>query len=174
MPKSVTCLQKRLESHSRIAHAALRLRRAHLVGVAGSGMRAMADVLTGWGWQRQRLGSAASTACSAAPAAGVRLFQGHAAEHLPPETDLVIYSDAVPADNPELRRAAELGIPAAELLPDARPAERRPAHRGRRRHARQIDHHGHGRPHAGRGRPRSDRVLRGHAAGSTSGGRAGR
>ena len=28
-----------------------RLRRAHLVGVAGSGMRALADVLAGWGWQ---------------------------------------------------------------------------------------------------------------------------
>ena len=25
-------------------------RRAHLVGIAGSGMRALADVLLGWGW----------------------------------------------------------------------------------------------------------------------------
>ena len=29
-----------------------------------------------------------------------------------PETELVVYSDAVPPTNPELRRAAELGIPA--------------------------------------------------------------
>ena len=41
----------------------------------------------------------------------VRLFQGHASEHLSPETELVVYSDAVPSANPELRRAAELGIP---------------------------------------------------------------
>ena len=41
----------------------------------------------------------------------MRLFAGHAAEHLPPETELVVYSDAVPPANPELRRAAELGIP---------------------------------------------------------------
>ena len=80
-----------------------RLRRAHLVGVAGSGMRALADVLAGWGWQLSGSDSSAT---------GGRWFEGHAAEHLSPETELVVHSDAVPPTNPELRRAAELGIPA--------------------------------------------------------------
>jgi len=84
--------------------------RAHLVGIAGSGMRALADVLLGYGWKLtgsdlnpQGIGHLAR--------AGVRLLQGHKAEYLPSHTEVVIHSDAVGADNPELRRAAKLGIP---------------------------------------------------------------
>jgi hypothetical protein len=40
-----------LENTNRSARVAPRQRRAHMVGVAGSGMRALADVLAGWGWQ---------------------------------------------------------------------------------------------------------------------------
>lgn len=86
------------------------VRRAHLVGIAGAGMRSLAEVLVGWGWRLSgsdlvgdRMGSLI--------ALGVRTWAGHAAEHLSPQTDLVISSDAVPADNPELQRAVELGIP---------------------------------------------------------------
>jgi UDP-N-acetylmuramate--alanine ligase len=82
--------------------------RAHLVGIAGNGMRALADVLLGWGWTLS--GSDLNTTGFSRP--GPRLFHGHAAEHVPREAELVIYSDAIPAENPELRRAAELGIPA--------------------------------------------------------------
>jgi UDP-N-acetylmuramate--alanine ligase len=114
-----------------------RPRRAHLVGIAGNGMRALADVLAGWGWMlsgsdldidgySRRNGpkrtdavvgkalceiAGSSPITSSVPVPGVRLFAGHAAEHLSPQTELVVYSDAVPAANPELRRAAELGIP---------------------------------------------------------------
>jgi UDP-N-acetylmuramate--alanine ligase len=74
-------------------------------------MRALADVLLGLGWSLSGsdldVGSVRFLA-----GAGVRLFAGHAAEHVSAETDLVVYSDAVPAENPERRRAAELGIPA--------------------------------------------------------------
>jgi len=85
-------------------------RRAHLIGVAGSGMRAMAEVLRGRRWRlsgSDRTGDAGGELA----AGGMRVRRGHAAENLPPETDLVVYSDAVPKDNPELQRAAELGIP---------------------------------------------------------------
>jgi UDP-N-acetylmuramate-alanine ligase len=88
-----------------------RLRRAHLVGVAGSGMRALANVLADWGW-RLSGSDCRIDGIERLAACGVRLFQGHAAEQLSPETELVVYSDAVPASNPELCRAAELGIPA--------------------------------------------------------------
>jgi UDP-N-acetylmuramate--alanine ligase len=89
----------------------LRPCRVHLIGVAGSGMRALADVLAGWGW---RVSGSDCTLDGAMPLGncGLRLFQGHAAEQVPADTELVVYSDAVPAANPELRRAAELGIPA--------------------------------------------------------------
>jgi UDP-N-acetylmuramate--alanine ligase len=36
---------------------------------------------------------------------------GHAAENTPADGDLVVYSDAIPPENPELRRARSLGIP---------------------------------------------------------------
>jgi UDP-N-acetylmuramate--alanine ligase len=87
-----------------------RPRRAHLVGIAGAGMRALAEVLLGWGWRLSGsdlvLGATRRIA-----RAGLRLFEGHAAANLPPDTTLLVHSDAIGADNPELRRAAELGVP---------------------------------------------------------------
>ncbi len=84
--------------------------RAHLVGIGGAGMRSLAEVLLGWGWRIS--GSDLSPESVRFPAkAGVRLHQGHAAAHLTPGTDLVIHSDAVPADNPELVRAGEMDLP---------------------------------------------------------------
>lgn len=73
-------------------------------------MRALADVLLGRGWQ---LSGSDLNLAGASPLAkaGVRLREGHAAENFSPETELVVFSDAVPSENPELRRAAELGIP---------------------------------------------------------------
>ena len=85
-------------------------RRAHLVGVAGAGMRALAEVLLGWGWELSGSDSAVESLEELA-ATGTRLFGGHAADHLSGTTELVVHSDAIPPDNPELRRAAELGIP---------------------------------------------------------------
>lgn len=81
-----------------------------MVGIAGHGMRALADVLLGHEWQLS--GSDADIArVPAMAAAGVQLFQGHAAENVSEDADEIIYSDAVAAENPELRRARELGIP---------------------------------------------------------------
>ena len=85
-------------------------RKTHLVGIAGNGMRALADVLLGRGWPLT--GSDWNVApVQSLAAAGVRLFQGHAAENVSPDVELVVSSDAVPIDNPEIRRAAELDIP---------------------------------------------------------------
>ncbi|MCD4726264.1 MAG: UDP-N-acetylmuramate--L-alanine ligase [Pirellulales bacterium] len=117
-------------------------RRAHLIGIAGNGMRALADVFVGWGWTvsgsdldpspaKHLVAAGAregdrsmfsanrlSAECVFRPKNGpvpsqsacVSLFRGHAAEHLPPDAELVVYSDAVPPDNPELRLAVERGI----------------------------------------------------------------
>ncbi len=84
-------------------------RRAHLVGVTGSGMRALASVLAGWGWQLT--GSDLRTEPEGIP--GVKLFAGHCPRHLSPDVQWVVHSDAIGPENPELRRAAELGIPTA-------------------------------------------------------------
>ncbi len=80
------------------------------MGVAGAGMRALAEVLLARGW---RLSGSDLAIGPVRPLArrGVQLHQGHAAVHLPPQTDVVIHSDAVSTANPELCRAAELAVP---------------------------------------------------------------
>ncbi|MEN6405801.1 MAG: Mur ligase family protein [Thermoguttaceae bacterium] len=81
----------------------------HLIGAAGSGMRSLADALVQCGWRVQGSDCCLDDVASLADA-GVRLFQGHDARWISSDLDLVVHSDAVPADNPERRRAAQLGI----------------------------------------------------------------
>ncbi len=152
-------------------------------------MRALADVLLGWGWAlsgsdldiespavvhvkrgtEEVVGkvvgkwNGVSPTTSSVPFTGVRLFRGHAAENLPGKPSWSSIATPCQPTNPELRRAAELRHSHVELLPDARPARRRAPHGGRRRHAWQIDRHGHARPSADPRRPRSDGRLRRHA-----------
>jgi len=88
----------------------LETRRAHLVGVGGAGMRALAEVLLGRGWKL----SGSDLATDSLPElthAGLHVRQGHYAESVSSEIELVIHSDAVSPGNPELRRAAQLEIP---------------------------------------------------------------
>ena len=93
-------------------------RRAHLVGIGGSGMRALARVLLGKGW-RLSGSDLAIGGDDPLTKAGICCFSGHAADQVSRDVECVIYSSAISAANPELRRAAELGIPVlsyAEML----------------------------------------------------------
>jgi UDP-N-acetylmuramate--alanine ligase len=100
----------RLASHRLVfdfSHSSLK---AHLVGIAGNGMRALAAVLAARGW------TLSGSDCSDGVLHSfgdqkIKIFQGHAAQNVPPDADFVVASDAVPSDNVELQRAAELGIP---------------------------------------------------------------
>lgn len=83
---------------------------AHLVGIGGSGMRSLAEVLLADGWKLSGSDLVELPVTSLANA-GVSIHHGHHAENLPADTELVVHSDAIAADNPELRRAAELGVP---------------------------------------------------------------
>lgn len=114
-----------------------RPKRAHLVGAAGAGMRALAEVLSRRGWQLTgsdlaaaegsgrngpgQRGAGWARALSALPPGrtgrnepsrrGAEWFTCHAAENVDRSVELLIHSDAVPADNPELTEAARLGVP---------------------------------------------------------------
>ena len=95
-----------------------RVRKADLVGIGGAGMRALARVLLDKGW-RLSGSDLAIGRDDPLTKAGIRCFSGHAAEQVSADVECVIYSSAISAANPELRRAAELGIPAlsyAEML----------------------------------------------------------
>ncbi|HET6881931.1 MAG TPA: UDP-N-acetylmuramate--L-alanine ligase [Pirellulales bacterium] len=82
---------------------------AHLVGIAGAGMRALADVLLGRGWSVTG-SDLLPDSVSWLAERGVPVHSGHAAGHVPAEAGLVVYSDAVDRHNPERQRASELGL----------------------------------------------------------------
>ncbi len=72
-------------------------------------MRSLAHVLLHRGWRLS--GSDSAIGCDDPLAsAGVRIFAQHAPETVSADVELVIKSSAIPDDNLELRRAAELGI----------------------------------------------------------------
>ena len=87
--------------------------RAHAMGVCGVGVAGVAAWLARKGWE--------VTGCDADADGrtarwlreqGVAVFGGHDPAHVGPGCDLLVRTAAVPADHPEARRAAELGIPA--------------------------------------------------------------
>ncbi len=73
-------------------------------------MQALAAVLAGQGW-RLTGSDLIGGALALSNGSSVALCRGHRPEDLPTDADLIVYSDAVPPGNPELRQAGELGIP---------------------------------------------------------------
>jgi len=87
--------------------------KVHLVGIGGIGVSALARMFLGEG---PPAGGVSGSDRDPSPITeelarlGVKIFFGHRAENLPPDADLVIYTIAVPPDNPELLAAKRLGI----------------------------------------------------------------
>ncbi|MSR60442.1 MAG: UDP-N-acetylmuramate--L-alanine ligase [Planctomycetaceae bacterium] len=85
---------------------------AHLIGVCGSGMKALAELLKGLGWSVTGSDLCASAATVAAfSRRGLRIHAGHQVQNLSAAVDLVVYSPAVSPENPERESAQRLGIP---------------------------------------------------------------
>lgn len=85
---------------------------AHLVGIGGAGMRALAEVLSGRGWRISGSDAVLSPdSLRAMSARGWQVATGHAAENLPREATCCLYSPAVPAENVERVEAARRGLP---------------------------------------------------------------
>ena len=83
--------------------------RAHLVGIGGSGMSALARVLHQRGWLLSGSDVNLDRLAERLPPRTL-LHAGHAAAHVPPEVDVVVHSDAVARDNAELAEAQSRGI----------------------------------------------------------------
>jgi UDP-N-acetylmuramate--alanine ligase len=91
----------------------------HLVGIGGIGLSAIARVLLAWGHRVSGSDRRSSAITEALAREGMTVHIGHDAGHLSADTDLVIVSSAVPADNPEVIAARRRGIPVikrAEVL----------------------------------------------------------
>ena len=92
--------------------------RVHLVGIGGAGMSALAHILLERGHPVSGSDLRGGRVCAELEAMGARIGIGHDAAHVD-GADLVAVSTAVPAGNPEVLRAGELGLPVlrrAELL----------------------------------------------------------
>jgi UDP-N-acetylmuramate--alanine ligase len=95
-----------------------RIRAIHFVGIGGIGMSGIAEVLLASGFSVSGSDRKESEVTRRLADLGARIALGHAAEHVV-GADVVVFSSAVPRDNPELeaaRRAAIPVIPRAEML----------------------------------------------------------
>ncbi len=95
-----------------------RFRRVHFVGIGGSGMSGIAEVLCTLGHAVSGSDLADSEATRRLASLGAEVHQGHAGSQVE-GADVVVTSTAVGAENVEVARARELGIPViprAEML----------------------------------------------------------
>ncbi|EPH39225.1 putative UDP-N-acetylmuramate--L-alanine ligase [Streptomyces aurantiacus JA 4570] len=85
--------------------------RPHFIGIGGAGMSGIAKILAQRGAKVAGSDAKDSATTDALRALGVQVHIGHAAAHLADDATCVVVSSAIRADNPELARATELGIP---------------------------------------------------------------
>ncbi|MBA2947700.1 UDP-N-acetylmuramate--L-alanine ligase [Streptomyces himalayensis] len=85
--------------------------RPHFIGIGGAGMSGIAKILTQRGAKVAGSDAKESETADALRALGATVHIGHDAAHLADDATCVVVSSAIRADNPELARAAELGIP---------------------------------------------------------------
>jgi UDP-N-acetylmuramate--alanine ligase len=105
-------MRTRLEDRMR------RIQRIHLVGIGGSGMGGIAEVLLNLGYEVQGSDLKANAVTQRLARLGVTIFIGHDAKNLG-EADVVVVSSAVNRANPEVAAALAKRIPVvarAEML----------------------------------------------------------
>jgi UDP-N-acetylmuramate--alanine ligase len=94
------------------------IKRIHFVGIGGIGMSGLAEILLNQGFEVSGSDLNESEITNRLEDLGVRIAIGHSSENLK-DADVLVYSSAVTADNPELIEATERKIPVikrAELL----------------------------------------------------------
>ena len=95
-----------------------RIRRIHFVGIGGSGMSGIAEVLLNQGYEISGSDISVSPSVRRLTEAGAEVFLGHSESNIE-NADVVVKSSAVTIENPEIASARERGIPVvrrAEML----------------------------------------------------------
>jgi len=95
-----------------------RIKKIHFIGVGGSGMNGIAEVLVNMGYKVTGSDLAESETTRRLRGLGITIFVGHREENVI-GSDCVVYSSAVRKENPEIREAASRQIPIiprAEML----------------------------------------------------------
>ena len=88
-------------------------KRIHLIGIGGSSMSGLAEMLIDQGYAVSGSDRDNGYLIGDVKARGAEVFIGHRAENVH-GADLVVFSAAIPADNPERAEAERLGIPTME------------------------------------------------------------
>ena len=86
------------------------VRKIHCAGIGGAGMSGIASVLLDQGYTVTGSDQVASANTQALADKGAQIWLGHDAGHVR-GTDVVVASNAIATDNPEIVIAGELGIP---------------------------------------------------------------
>ncbi|QJR13855.1 UDP-N-acetylmuramate--L-alanine ligase [Usitatibacter palustris] len=87
-----------------------KVKRVHFVGIGGSGMSGIAEVLGNLGYTVTGSDLADGVVVRRLRELGIKVVTGHAAENVA-QADAVVVSSAVKPDNPEVLRAREMHIP---------------------------------------------------------------
>lgn len=89
------------------------VKRIHFIGIGGSGMCPLAEILHNEGYTITGSDVAESDTLERIRSYGIPVVMGHFPENVE-GADLIVYTAAVKLDNPELTAAKHLGIPAVE------------------------------------------------------------
>ena len=81
----------------------------HCIGIGGIGLSAIAEILLARGYHVSGSDMKESDMTEKLRAAGATVCIGHSAENVK-GADLVVYSNAIPSENPEMKAAREAGI----------------------------------------------------------------
>ncbi len=89
------------------------VKKIHFIGIGGSGMCPLAEILHSKGYTLTGSDNNESDPLKRIKALGIKVYMGHSAENVK-DTELVVYSAAISDDNPEIVEAKRLGIPLME------------------------------------------------------------
>lgn len=85
-------------------------KKIHFIGIGGISMSSLAEILLNRGYSVEGSDANRSAITDSLAAIGIKVDIGQRAENISPDTDLVVYTAAVPEDNPELAGARSMGI----------------------------------------------------------------
>lgn len=93
-------------------------KRIHFIGIGGVGMSGLAMIMHSLGYEVSGCDVAKSKYTHLLEKKGIKVYYQHSPSHVE-SADIVVYSSAIPKDNPELEMARNLGIwviPRAQML----------------------------------------------------------
>jgi UDP-N-acetylmuramate--alanine ligase len=110
MPESTDTMKQEQTDLDQSANGPFVGLNVHMIGIAGCGMRALAEMLTGKGAVVSGSDMASNAATERLVESGLTVSIGQCGDNIPADCELVVYSAAIKEGNPELIAAGERGI----------------------------------------------------------------